>query len=371
MRPGYDQFDLIDQLKNFESMKHDYLVNTENIGFDTFTRHEHSNNGKETVNYGAEMFLYGSANCSFEINNTMQTQMANKLGVPKTYWDKCLKEAPDLLKQNVTHWLLDKPKTMMVRTLGTTGRAYLSDRYARYDHFDVLEKVMPIMTKFDMEFRDSYITDDKLYLRATFPNIERNISPKQQKGDIVRLGLMISNSETGMGQLEAGPIIERLVCTNGMVVTDSRYAIKRKHLGSRLETIADREILREETIIQQDKAWLMTFEDHMNGLFNGTTFEEITDKIIGSQDSASVERTKPAVQEITKRYKFTERESEDIYEAFLRGDDRTKWGMTNAITNAAQKQGNADRSVEMESIGWNVMNMPNKQWESIAFAEAA
>ena len=45
--------------------------------------------------------------------------------------------------------------------------------------------------------------------------------------------------------------------------------------------------------------------------------------------------------------------------------------MTNAITNAAQKQGNADRSVEMESIGWNVMNMPNKQWESIAFAEAA
>lgn len=109
----------------------------------------------------------------------------------------------------------------------------------------------------------------------------------------------------------------------------------------------------------------------MNGLFNGTTFEEITDKIIGSQDSASVERTKPAVQEITKRYKFTERESEDIYEAFLRGDDRTKWGMTNAITNAAQKQGNADRSVEMESIGWNVMNMPNKQWESIAFAEAA
>ena len=175
MRPGYNQFDLIDQLKNFESMKHDYLVNTENIGFDTFTRHEHSNNGKETVNYYPEMFLHGSANASFEINNTMQTQMANKLGVPKTYWDKCLQEAPHLLKDNVIHWLKDKPKTMMVRTLGMTGRAYLSDRYARYDHFDVLEKVMPIMTKFDMEFRDSYITDDKLYLRATFPNIERDI----------------------------------------------------------------------------------------------------------------------------------------------------------------------------------------------------
>ena len=117
------------------------------------------------------MYLYGSANASFEINNTMQTQMANKLGVPKTYWDKCLQEAPHLLKDNVEHWLKDKPKTMMVRTLGMMGRAYLSDRYARYDHFDVLEKVMPIMTKFDMEFRDSYITDDKLYLRATFPNM--------------------------------------------------------------------------------------------------------------------------------------------------------------------------------------------------------
>ena len=78
---------------------------------------------------------------------------------------------------------------MMVRTLGITGRAYLSDRYARYDHFDVLEKVMPIMTKFDMEFRDSYITDDKLYLRATFPNMERDIgNGLRQRGDIVRLG---------------------------------------------------------------------------------------------------------------------------------------------------------------------------------------
>jgi len=373
MKQGLDQYGVIDAIKRNEDIKRDFYSSTEKIQFSTRATRTFDEDGNEVTTHDP-MFAFsdnaiGLSNW-YDINKTMATQMSNKLGVPKSYWEKCLKSAPLLLKENVDHWLYENPKTMMVRTLGDTGRAFLSDRYARYDHFDVLEKVMPIMSQWNMEFRDSYITDDKMYLRATFPTMERDISARQ-KGDIVRLGIMISNSETGMGQLQAGPIIERLVCLNGMVVTDTKYAIKRKHLGSKLENAVDREILREETIVQQDRAWLMTFEDHMGNLFNGTTFEEITDKIIGSQDSAEVERAEPAVKEITKRYSFSDREREDIYEAFLTGGDRTKWGMSNAITNAAQKRVSADRAVEMEAIGWNVMNMPSRQWDSVAFAEAA
>ena len=372
MKQGLDQYGVIDAIKRNEDLKHDFLASTENIQFSTrATTSFDADDNRVTTHepmFALSNNAIGSANW-YDINQTMATQMSNKLGVPKSYWDKCLKTAPLLLKENVDHWLYENPKTMMVRTLGDTGRAFLSDRYARYDHFDVLEKVMPIMSKFNMEFRDSYITEDKMYLRATFPHMEKDISARQ-KGDVVRLGIMISNSETGMGQLQAGPIIERLVCLNGMVVTDTKYAIKRKHLGSKLENSVDREILREETIVQQDRAGLLTFEDHMGNLFNGTTFEEITDKIIGSQDSAEVERAEPAVKEITKRYSFSDREREDIYEAFLTGGDRTKWGMSNAITSAAQKRVSADRAVEMEAIGWNVMNMPARQWDSVAFAEA-
>lgn len=373
MKQGLDQYGVIDAIKRNEELKHDFLASTENIQFSTKQTISIDEDDNRVTTHSPMFALsnnaIGTANW-YDINHTMATQMSNKLGVPKSYWDKCLKSAPLLLKENVDHWLYETPKTMMVRTLGDTGRAFLSDRYARYDHFDVLEKIMPIMSQWNMEFRDSYITDDKMYLRATFPNMEYDVSARKV-GDIVRLGLMISNSETGMGLLEAGPIIERIKCLNGWVVTDRKYAVKRKHLGSKWEDSIDREILREETIVQQDRAWLMTFEDHMGNLFNGTTFEEITDKIIGSQDSAEVERAEPAVKEITKRYSFSDREREDIYEAFLTGGDRTKWGMSNAITNAAQKRVSADRAVEMESIGWNVMNMSNSHWESVAFAEAA
>lgn len=373
MKQGFDSHGLVGRIQHNEEIKHDFLASTQNLVFSTKATTSFDKDDNRVVTHEPMFALdnnaIGTANW-YDINDTMQTQMSNKLGVPKSYWEKCLKTAPLLLKENVDHWLYENPKTMMVRTLGDTGRAFLSDRYARYDHFDVLEKVMPIMSKYNMDFRDSYITEDKMYLRATFPNMNRDISARQV-GDIVRLGIMISNSETGMGQLQAGPIIETLACLNGMVVTDRKYAIKRKHVGSKWEDSVDREILREETIIQQDKAFLMTFEDHMGNLFNGATFEEITDRIIASQDTAPIERAEPAVREITKRFSFTDREREDIHEALLTGKDRTKWGMSSAITNAAQKRTSADRSVEMEAIGWDVLNMNNRTWESIAYAEAA
>ena len=41
-------------------------------------------------------------------------------------------------------------------------------------------------------------------------------------GDIVQAGVVISNSETGLGAVCIQPLIYRLVCSNGMVVNDAK-----------------------------------------------------------------------------------------------------------------------------------------------------
>jgi len=42
--------------------------------------------------------------------------------------------------------------------------------------------------------------------------------------------------------------------------------------------------------------------------------------------------------------------------------------MANAITATAQKANNADRSMELEEIGWNIANLHENDWHNIAEA---
>jgi len=369
MKPGYDINDLVKKIKNDEEIKRDFHVHdTNNIQFNYSSTEIFEEDGTSSSR-NTPLINLSTQNgmIQLEMNDTMTTQLANNIQLPKSYFDKCLQKAPDLLRDNVQHWFNHEPKQRLIRAWGDTGRAYLSNAYATIDNFDVLQAIVPIADKHNMVVKDSYITDNHMYMRCFMPNMTRDIS-KQQKGDIVGLGFLAQNSETGLGKIKVSPILERLVCLNGMTVNDAKYTIQRKHIGSKRDMAFSAEVYRNETIVQQDRAWLMTMEDEMTHLFNGQTFEEITDRIIVSQDSAEVERPQKAVEEITKKHKFSEMESEAILEALLLGGDRTKWGMGNAVTTAAKQCTSVDRSIEMESIGWDIVNMKSRSWEDVALA---
>ena len=55
--------------------------------------------------------------------------------------------------------------------------------------------------------------------------MQAEVSP----GDIVQAGVIISNSEVGLGSVSIQPLIYRLVCSNGMVVNEA--AARRNHVG--------------------------------------------------------------------------------------------------------------------------------------------
>ena len=74
-------------------------------------------------------------------------QVANKLSIPTKYWQHCLDQGePALLAQNANVWLRRDRKKHMVRTLDGGARAFLSDRYKRIDHIDLLGPALESIT---------------------------------------------------------------------------------------------------------------------------------------------------------------------------------------------------------------------------------
>ena len=139
-------------------------------------------------------------------------QIGSALGIPAKYYDKMRAENPELLAQNVNSWFTMTPQKRMVRTLDGNARAFLSERYRRIDNAEIAEAVLPILAEMpDVRIESCEITESKMYLKAVNPRLTAEVVP----GDIVQSGILITNSEVGMGSMSIQPLVYRLVCTNG------------------------------------------------------------------------------------------------------------------------------------------------------------
>ena len=145
-----------------------------------------------------------------------------------------LEEKPELLSVNVNEWLAGSKDRRMLRTLDGEARAFLSDQYKRIDNDDIAQATLPIISEIpDVQIVSCNLTPGKMYIKALNPRLFDDVSP----GDTVQSGIIISNSEVGLGAVNIQPLVYRLVCENGMVIND---AVNRKtHLGP---TISDNEI---------------------------------------------------------------------------------------------------------------------------------
>ena len=87
------------------------------------------------------------------------------------------------------------------------------------------------------------------------PRLEAEVTP----GDIVQAGVIISNSEVGLGSVSIQPLVYRLVCKNGMVVNDAQT--RRNHVGRVNNTEENILLYSDETLAADDRAFVMKIQD--------------------------------------------------------------------------------------------------------------
>lgn len=352
MKQGLSIGELAAEIMRQKDRKEDYIVKTSNLKMETF---------------GGNMLLRvldknGTDHIEpLDIGEIAHRQIGTFLSIPAKYYSMMQNENPELLAVNVNSWLNRSDSQRMIRVLDGRVRAFLSNRYKRLDHFQIAEAVLPAIAKIpDVRFESCQITEERMYIKAVNPRLQTEITP----GDIVQAGIVVSNSEVGLGSVTIQPLVYRLICSNGMVVNDA--ATKRNHIGR--TSLADENfaLYSSETLEADDHAFLLKVRDTVEAAVTEVKFGQVVNMMReASKIPINTTDVSAIVQLTSKNFGITEQEQHGILQHLIEGKDLTLYGLSNAVTRFSQDVDSYDRASALESIGYDILSMPLNQWHRI------
>ena len=301
----------------------------------------------------------------FGTTRLFHRQVASALGIPAKYYDLMQSRKPELLAQNVNAWFGDRENSYMIRTMdygaGRMARALLSDRYRRIDNMEIASAVLPLFAGSDQyEVVSSEVTENRLYLKIVNRRLEMAVVP----GDIVQAGVMISNSEVGLGSVSVQPLVYRLVCTNGMVVND--MGERKNHVGRAAKAVDDSfHIYSDETMEAEDKAFLLKLRDVTLAAIEESRFAQVVGRLKEAAGIPITGKVTEVVELTARTYGINSDEQDSVLQHLIAGGDLSQYGLSNAITRASQDVESYDRATTLEGIGWQVAAMPAVQWKEL------
>ena len=302
---------------------------------------------------------------SFGTTDLFHRQVGNTLGIPARYYDLMRREKPELLAENVNAWFSDRTQSYMVRSMdygsGRVARALLSDRYRRIDNLEIATAVLPLFAgQPDIGIESCAVTEQKMYLKIVNHRLEMEVVP----GDYVQAGVVISNSEVGLGAVSVQPLVYRLVCSNGMVVND--FSERRAHVGRAAKGMEDSfGIYTDETREAEDRAFLLKLRDTTLAALEEARFAQIVGRLRESTQAKITGRVQDVIALTGKTYDLNQPEQDSILNYLIQGGDLSLYGLSNAITRASQDVESYDRATALEGIGWQVTTMAAAQWKEM------
>lgn len=352
MKSGLSLMEMATVLETQAKSKKDYVADTRRLKV-------------EETSSGA-LVLQGINGGDLPIRSSAHAQFASALGIPKAYYDRMAKDAPDLLARNVNVWLERQPSKKLVRTLDGSVRALLSDSYRPLDNLDLAEAVMPQLIGLEAKVMSSEVTESRFYLKA----VTEKVSGDVRVGDTLQAGLVVSNSEIGHGSLRLEALDYRLVCLNGMI---REASVRQAHLGRGArgaDAIEDaREFFKSETRLADDRAFFLKVRDAVGAMFDAERFAARLVEYRQADEKEVTGEPEAVVELVSKRFGFTEGERSSVLKHFIKSDMPSAWGLANAVTRAAQDIESYDRSYEMEKLGGDIIELPASAWREIATAK--
>ena len=357
MKSGISLVEMAQEIQRQNDLKADYMLDTRSLRLEPFGGGLYLNAYDNSGDYAVE---------PLEVNAIAHRQIGTHLKIPAAYYDKMLEEYPELLAQNVNAWFQREPAVRMVRTIDGTARAFLSNRYRRIDNLDIAGIVLPVLQEMEgMHFESCQLTDSRMYIKVVNTRLEAEVVP----GDIVQSGIIISNSEVGLGSVSIQPLVYRLVCSNGMVVNEA--ATRRNHVGRVTDSGENFSVYSQATLDAEDKAFVMKIQDTVRAAVEEARFSQVVGKMQEAKAAQMDTHDVPAVVKLaSKEFHITDSESTGVLQRLIESNDLTLYGLSNAVTRHSQDVESYDRASELESIGYSILTMPPRQWSRINRAAA-
>lgn len=352
MKAGLTIEELASEIMRQKDAKADYIVNTARLSME---------------NYGTDLVLrvLGDDDVDriepLDIADTAHRQIGTRLGIPAKYYGKMLAEHPDLLVTNVNAWFGREPTERMLRVLDGKVRAYLSNSYLRMDHYEIFASVLPVIGEIpDVEFVSCQITDSRMYIKAVNPNLTAEVTPD----DTVKMGVVISNSEVGLGSVSVQPLIYRVRDGNGIAVGGA--TTKRIHRGRASSAQEHFMLASQEVLTQADRTFLTELQETVRSATDEEQFSQIVTLMQNARELPLNTADIPAVVHMTGHvFGITESEQTGVLQHLTASNDLSLYGLANAVTRHSQDIESYDRATDLEGIGFNILSMPPRQWNRI------
>ena len=193
-----------------------------NWDFESFINNENIN-----INYDDQNIFFNSLNGKFKVNDNGLKGLSRELDVPYGF----LKKHPLDFQSMLLNELIIRNKyknKRLIRTYNGELRAVLSDKYSIFDNIDALMLLSKLNNLKDMSYSNYFEADNSHLLITMIFHTE----DKKELDSIYQYGLSISNSEIGDNAFQVAGFINRLVCTNGMVVSKDIYRTRKVHFGA-------------------------------------------------------------------------------------------------------------------------------------------
>jgi|307.fasta_scaffold04797_8 hypothetical protein len=357
MKSGRTLVELATEVQRQAASKKDALVQTQSLAVNT---------------NGQSLLWLGGAE-PFGLTNLAHRQMGDHLGIPAKWYDTMqgriedwkLPDGSNLFDTTVNTLLKARPanEQRLVRTLDGNARAFLSNKYKPIDNLPVLMSILPVlqdMKGLDWAKASLEVTDNKMYLQLVNRDLTALITGKHNFIDEVAAGIVISNSEVGLGAFRIQPMMWRLVCENGLIRTIESKV--KYHVGGVMGTDGEAySWLGDDTIQARSEATVLEMRDAVRAALDGDLFQNSVDAANAAAGVKMQGDPIAAVQWVTDKFNFNADEQAATLRNLIEGSDLSLWGMVNAVTATANTVESYDRAVELETMGGKLLDLPKHE----------
>ena len=351
MKTGKTLQELVTEIERQAKSKSDYLAQAEKLYVD-------HNDGRLGISQTvAPMALKQHAH----------RQLGEYVGIPAVYYDRLLSN-PELFAANVNHWLAGKSgERRMVRALDGNVRALLSESYKRVDNIHVANVALEGLSKVPgIKVVSTEVTESRLYIKAVSTDVVAKVNGSPRVGDLVEAGVLITNSEVGLGAINVKRFMNFLACLNGLVLDKGGY--RAAHIGRRHDPELDG-ILSEETLRLEGATVLSKVADVLHAYFDPEKHRAFVQEISNTTQEKIVGDVPAAVRVLGDELNLLQGERNSVLDHLIRGGDLSRFGLVQAVTRTAEDVESYDRATELEEAGGRILTLPKSAWKRVSEAE--
>jgi hypothetical protein len=263
---------------------------------------------------------------TYSLSEVAISQMCQKLEIPVKYY----RRLPDEMKATVANYDINRMNghSYLLRGKGEWIRAFLSAEYVAYNNSEIAETVQSLLGNGALTMKSFVLEETHMFLKIISEEIW-----DVESG--LKAGIMIGNSEVGMGSVSVEPFVFRKPCTNDLIVSQEK-SFRHAHIHLTAYELTRR--------IAEAVSEGFRVASSVLDAFLKTREVKVVDPL-------------EVIRKIAEQRKFSQRLTDEVVSSYLAEPESNWFELINAFTNAAQKLGPLQR-IELERFAGTLLEAP-------------